>query len=48
MFMEDRSGSPPPTEREIQLKPWKFIGCPGYSRFIASDDDFFISEGSMF
>jgi len=39
---EERDSSPPPTEREVQLKPWKFVGYAGYSYFIASDDDFYI------
>ncbi|KAL1882806.1 hypothetical protein Daus18300_000444 [Diaporthe australafricana] len=30
------------TQEEIQRKPWKFIGYKGYSKFIASDNDFFI------
>lgn len=31
-----------PTQEEIQRKPWKFIGYEGYSKFIASDNDFLI------
>jgi len=30
------------TQEEIQRKPWKFIGYNGYSKFIASDNDFLI------
>ncbi|EEU45428.1 uncharacterized protein NECHADRAFT_80333 [Fusarium vanettenii 77-13-4] len=32
----------PPSEEEINLKPWKFIGYKGYAEFISSDDDWFI------
>jgi hypothetical protein len=32
----------PPSEEEIHLKPWKFIGYKGYTEFISSDDDWFI------
>ncbi|KAL2687391.1 hypothetical protein Neosp_004951 [[Neocosmospora] mangrovei] len=32
----------PPSEEEIHLKPWKFIGYKGYAEFISSDDDWFI------
>ncbi|CAI6092007.1 unnamed protein product [Clonostachys chloroleuca] len=31
-----------PTETEILQKPWKYVGYDGYSKFIASDSDFFI------
>ncbi|KAK7987109.1 hypothetical protein PG996_006289 [Apiospora saccharicola] len=31
-----------PSEQEIQTKPWKYIGYPGYSEFIASDVDLLI------
>ncbi|KAK4112398.1 hypothetical protein N656DRAFT_709377 [Canariomyces notabilis] len=31
-----------PTEADIQLKPWKYIGYKGYAEFISSDDDFLI------
>lgn len=30
------------TPDDIQLKPWKFIGYKGYSKFIDSDNDFLI------
>ncbi|KAI5460085.1 hypothetical protein BGZ63DRAFT_426034 [Mariannaea sp. PMI_226] len=30
------------SQEEIHRKPWKFIGYPGYSKLISSDDDFFI------
>lgn len=33
---------PQPTETEILQKPWKYVGYDGYSKFIASDSDFFI------
>ena len=31
-----------PTLHEINLKPWKYIGWPGFTRFAASDNDFLI------
>ncbi|CAH0028372.1 unnamed protein product [Clonostachys rhizophaga] len=31
-----------PTKTEILDKPWKYVGYDGYSKFIASDSDFFI------
>ncbi|KAL0783585.1 hypothetical protein CaCOL14_001492 [Colletotrichum acutatum] len=31
-----------PGEKDIQQKPWKYIGYKGYSSFITSEDDFFI------
>ncbi|KAI1212293.1 uncharacterized protein F4807DRAFT_457793 [Annulohypoxylon truncatum] len=31
-----------PTEEDIQLKPWKYIGYEGYSSFLASDDEFYV------
>lgn len=31
-----------PSETDIELKPWKYIGYKGYSDFIASENDFFI------
>jgi len=31
-----------PTEEDVQRKPWKYIGYRGYSKFISSDDDFFV------
>ncbi|KXH61721.1 hypothetical protein CSAL01_07648 [Colletotrichum salicis] len=30
------------TEAEIEEAPWKYIGYKGYSRFISSEDDFFL------
>lgn len=30
------------TTADIQQKPWKYVGYPGYSAFVASDTDFFI------
>lgn len=30
------------TLKDIQMKPWKYIGYRGYSTFLASDTDFFI------
>lgn len=30
------------TEEEIERKPWKYIGYKGYSKFIASDNDFYV------
>ncbi len=30
------------TQREVDEKPWKYIGYPGYSSFLASDSDFLI------
>lgn len=30
------------TEEEIEKKPWKYIGYKGYSKFIASDNDFYV------
>jgi len=27
---------------EINLKPWKYIGWPGFTRFAASDNDFLV------
>lgn len=38
---DDATGGPP-TQEEIQRKPWKFIGYKGYADFIASDNDFLI------
>lgn len=38
---EDATGGPP-TQEEIQRKPWKFIGYKGYADFIDSDNDFLI------
>ncbi|CAG9972447.1 unnamed protein product [Clonostachys byssicola] len=35
-------GEGKPTEAEIRQKPWKYVGYDGYSKFIASDSDFFI------
>ncbi|RSL60017.1 hypothetical protein CEP54_006973 [Fusarium duplospermum] len=32
----------PPSQEEIQYKPWKFIGYKGYTEFISSEDDWFI------
>lgn len=32
----------PPTEEQIDRKPWKYIGYKGYAEFIASDNDFYI------
>ncbi|RTE71498.1 hypothetical protein BHE90_014096 [Fusarium euwallaceae] len=32
----------PPSEEEVQRKPWKFIGYKGYTEFISSEDDWFI------
>lgn len=32
----------PPSEEEIQRKPWKFIGYKGYTEFISSEDDWFV------
>lgn len=32
----------PPSEEEIQRKPWKFIGYKGYAEFISSEDDWFV------
>lgn len=38
--------SPPtetgPTSEEVQRKPWKFVGYRGYTKFIATDDDFYM------
>lgn len=31
-----------PTTTEISLKPWKYIGWPGFTRFAASDNDFLV------
>jgi hypothetical protein len=31
-----------PSEADIQLKPWKYIGYKGYAEFISSDDDFLL------
>lgn len=31
-----------PTTYEINLKPWKYIGWPGFTRFAASDNDFLV------
>ncbi|KAI0386071.1 hypothetical protein F5Y04DRAFT_275677 [Hypomontagnella monticulosa] len=31
-----------PTEEEILLRPWKYIGYKGYSSFLASEDEFFV------
>ncbi|WYZ40171.1 hypothetical protein EsH8_IV_000512 [Colletotrichum jinshuiense] len=31
-----------PTEEEVRLRPWKYIGYRGYSKFIASEDNFFL------
>jgi hypothetical protein len=30
------------TEKEIEEKPWKYIGYDGYASFIASEKDFYI------
>lgn len=30
---------PRPSDADIEDKPWKYIGYPGYSEFLASDDD---------
>lgn len=30
------------TEKEIEEKPWKYIGYRGYSEFISSENDFYI------
>lgn len=27
---------------EVEEKPWKYVGYPGYTKFISSDDDFYI------
>ncbi|KAI8673744.1 hypothetical protein NCS55_00695600 [Fusarium keratoplasticum] len=32
----------PPSEEEIQRKPWKFIGYRGYTEFLSSEDDWFV------
>lgn len=32
----------PPSEEEIQRKPWKFIGYKGYTEFLSSEDDWFL------
>ncbi|KAK8850954.1 hypothetical protein PGQ11_013433 [Apiospora arundinis] len=31
-----------PTDEDIQIKPWKYVGYRGYSKFLASDDDLLI------
>jgi hypothetical protein len=31
-----------PMVNEINLKPWKYIGWPGFARFAASDNDFLV------
>lgn len=30
------------TQKELDEKPWKYVGYQGYSRFLASEDDFLI------
>jgi hypothetical protein len=30
------------TQEEIERKPWKYVGYKGYTKFIASESDFFI------
>lgn len=35
----------PLTTKEIELKPWKYIGYRGYSEFISSENDFYILRG---
>src|SRR5690349_5296972 len=35
-------GPSEPTEHEIHLKPWKYIGYKGYAKFVSSTNDFFI------
>lgn len=31
-----------PSQRDIDTKPWKYIGYKGYASFISSDSDFLI------
>ena len=31
-----------PSRIEIEQKPWKYLGYQSFSRFVASDNDFFI------
>ena len=31
-----------PSQPEIEQKPWKYLGYQSFSRFVASDNDFFI------
>ena len=31
-----------PSQTEIDQKPWKYVGYQSFSRFVASDNDFFI------
>lgn len=31
-----------PSENEISSKPWKYLGYQAFSKFVASDNDFFI------
>jgi hypothetical protein len=33
---------PPVTAEDFSKKPWRFIGYPGFSKWMASDDDFFM------
>jgi hypothetical protein len=33
---------PEPSEEDIQLQPWRYIGYRGYAKFIASDTDLFV------
>jgi len=33
------AADPRPSDSDIEDKPWKYIGYPGYSEFLASDDD---------
>ncbi|KAK1521062.1 hypothetical protein CABS01_05567 [Colletotrichum abscissum] len=35
-------GKDRPTEKDIEEKPWKYIGYRGYTDFITSEDDFFL------
>lgn len=35
-------GGAEPTTKEIEERPWKYIGYKGYSSFIASEPDFYI------
>jgi hypothetical protein len=30
------------TKEQVNAKPWRYLGYPGFSSFIASDDNFFI------
>ncbi|KAK1708091.1 hypothetical protein BDP67DRAFT_526008 [Colletotrichum lupini] len=39
---ESEEAKETPTEDDVKEKPWKYIGYKGYSRFLSSEDNFFL------